>query len=34
MKSFRKKAKTGPEEKDTTEYGTGMKSQKHLYISG
>jgi hypothetical protein len=32
MKPFRKKAKPGPEEKDTTEYGTGMKSQKHLLI--
>ena len=32
MKPFGKKAKPGPEDKDTTEYGTGMKSQKHLLI--
>ena len=32
IKPFRKKAKPGPEEKDTPEYGTGMKSQKHLLI--
>ena len=32
IKPFRKKAKLGPEEKDTNEYGTGMRFQKHLLI--